>query len=128
MRGRYMSSSQWLGELRGIAADAVTFGEFLFNCTTEIASLQVLEMAGAANLRGKILMDVANALGFSRGMPSSLAICNTDLLGEQIQQAFSEARVVKTLNIVNCAIMVTLHWRRARTTCSSLGMILKRKQ
>ena len=31
-------------------------------------------------------------------MPPSLAVCNTDSLGEQIQRAFPDARVVKTLN------------------------------
>ncbi|MGC8785631.1 MAG: NADPH-dependent F420 reductase, partial [Armatimonadota bacterium] len=91
---------------QGTFADAAKFGELLFNCTAGVASLQALEMAGAANLKGKILVDVANPLDFSRGMPPSLAVCNTDSLGEQIQLAFPEARVVKTLNTVNCNVMV----------------------
>jgi predicted dinucleotide-binding enzyme len=91
---------------QGTFADAAAFGELLFNCTTGVASLQALEMAGAANLKGKILVDVANPLDFSHGMAPSLAVCNTDSLGEQIQRAFPEARVVKTLNTVNCNVMV----------------------
>jgi predicted dinucleotide-binding enzyme len=63
-------------------------------------------MAGAANIKGKILIDVANPLDFSHGVPPSLAVCNTDSLGEQIQRAFPETRVVKTLNTVNCNVMV----------------------
>jgi predicted dinucleotide-binding enzyme len=39
-------------------------------------------------------------------MPPRLTVCNTDSLGEQIQHAFPDARVVKTLNTVNCAVMV----------------------
>src|SRR5579884_123482 len=80
----------------GTFADAAAFGEILFNCTAGAASLQALEMAGAANIKGKILIDVANPLDFSHGVPPSLAVCNTDSLGEQIQRAFPETRVVKT--------------------------------
>jgi len=90
----------------GTFADAAAFGEILFNCTAGVASLQALEMAGEANLRGKILIDVANPLDFSHGVPPSLTVCNTDSLGEQIQRAFPETRVVKTLNTVNRNVMV----------------------
>jgi predicted dinucleotide-binding enzyme len=90
----------------GTFADAAAFGEILFNCTAGVHSLEALEMAGAAHLRGKILVDVANPLDFSQGMPPTLAFCNTDSLGERIQRAFPETRVVKTLNTVNCNVMV----------------------
>jgi hypothetical protein len=69
--------------------------------------LEALKFAGAANLKNKILVDIANALDFSKGMPPSLAVCNTDSLGEQIQRAFPDVKVVKTLNTVNCSLMVT---------------------
>jgi predicted dinucleotide-binding enzyme len=39
-------------------------------------------------------------------MPPSLLVCNTDSLGEQIQRAFPDTRVVKTLNTINCQVMV----------------------
>jgi len=39
-------------------------------------------------------------------MPPSLFTKSDDSLGEQIQKAFPEARVVKTLNTVNCQLMV----------------------
>ena len=42
----------------------------------------------------------------SDGMPPTLSICNTDSLGEQIQRTFPETKVVKTLNTVNCEVMV----------------------
>ncbi len=90
----------------GIFTDAAAFGEMVFNCTAGQASLAALEQAGADNLNGKVLVDVANALDFSRGMPPSLAVPSTDSLGEQIQRAFPGARVVKTLNTMNAQVMV----------------------
>ena len=78
----------------------------VFNATAGGASLDALRMAGAANLAGKVLVDVANPLDFSKGMPPSLTVCNTDSLGERIQAAFPDARVVKTLNTVNTTVMV----------------------
>jgi predicted dinucleotide-binding enzyme len=91
---------------QGTFAEAAAFGEILFNCTSGMGSLQALGLAGASNLRGKILIDIANPLDFSKGMPPSLSVCNTDSLGEQVQKAFPDAKVVKTLNTVNCLIMV----------------------
>lgn len=90
----------------GSFADAAAHGEIVFNCTKGDVSIEVLKAAGAANLRGKIVVDIANPLDFSKGMPPSLFVSNTDSLGEQIQREFPEARVVKTLNTVNAEVMV----------------------
>ena len=94
------------GASEGSFADAAAHGEIIFNCTTGMASLDALRTAGTRNLLGKILVDVSNPLDFSKGMPPSLSICNTDSLGEQIQKAFPETKVVKTLNTVTAALMV----------------------
>ncbi len=94
------------GERRhGTFADAAEFGELVFNCTGGAVSLQALEQAGEDALRGKVLVDVANPLDFSKGRPPTLSVCNDDSLGEQIQRRF-DARVVKTLNTVNHEVMV----------------------
>lgn len=87
-------------------ADAAAFGEVVFNCTSGGNSLDALSMAGEHNLNGKVLIDIANPLDFSRGMPPTLSVCNTDSLGEQIQRTFPQVRVVKTLNTMNARIMV----------------------
>ena len=39
------------------------------------------ESAGAETLDGKVLIDLANPLDFSQGMPPTLTVCNTDSLG-----------------------------------------------
>jgi predicted dinucleotide-binding enzyme len=90
----------------GTFADAAAFGELLFNCTAGTASLAALEAAGRDALGAKLLVDVANPLDFSKGFPPSLSVCNTDSLGEQIQRAFPELRVVKALNTMQTAVMV----------------------
>lgn len=92
----------------GTFADAAAFGEVVFNCTKGEVSVDALKAAGAANLKGKVLVDVANPLDFSKGMPPVLtpSLCNTDSLGEEIQKAFPEAKVVKALNTMSCKLMV----------------------
>jgi glutamyl-tRNA reductase len=71
---------------QGTFADASKFGEVIFNCTNGAGTLDALNQAGAENLKGKILIDISNALDFSKGMPPTLFVCNTDSLGEQIQR------------------------------------------
>ena len=61
--------------------------------------------AGAANLDGKVVLDVSNPLDFST-QPPSLSVSNTDSLAEQLQRAFPGARVVKALNTMWNGLMV----------------------
>jgi predicted dinucleotide-binding enzyme len=91
---------------QGTFDEAAFFGEIVFNCTAGAGSLDALNQAGEKNLAGKILVDVSNPLDFSKGMPPSLFVCNTDSLGEQIQRNYPDVKVVKTLNIVNCNVMI----------------------
>jgi predicted dinucleotide-binding enzyme len=92
----------------GIATfhDAAEHGELLVNATAGAGSLDALRAAGEDTLGDKILIDIANPLDFSQGMPPSLFVSNTDSLAEQIQREFPAARVVKTLNTVTAAVMV----------------------
>jgi predicted dinucleotide-binding enzyme len=94
------------GALAGTFADAAAYGELLFNCTGGQVSIDAIGSARAEDLAGKILADVANPLDFSQGMPPTLFVLGSDSLGEQIQRAFPNVRVVKTLNTVNCEVMV----------------------
>jgi hypothetical protein len=82
----------------GTFADAAAFGEMVFNCTHGAASLEALRAAGAKHFDGKIVVDVANVLP-----PDS---AGSDSLGQQIQNALPRAKVVKTLNTINCEVMV----------------------
>jgi predicted dinucleotide-binding enzyme len=105
------AAKEWTAKVKskassGTFADAASFGEIVFNCTKGEHSLAALQAAGAANLKGKVIVDVSNPLDFSKGFPPSLTVCNTDSLGEQIQRAFPEARVVKALNTMWNGLMV----------------------
>lgn len=86
--------------------EAAAAAELVINATNGMASLEVLNSAGKDNLAGKVLVDVANPLDASQGMPPILNPVNTDSLGEQIQRRFPEAKVVKTLNTMNAGLMV----------------------
>jgi 8-hydroxy-5-deazaflavin:NADPH oxidoreductase len=86
-------------------ADAAAHGEVIFNCTNGAGSLDALTAAGADNLDGKVLVDVANPLDFSGDAPA-LFTTSSESLGERIQAAFPGARVVKSLNTMNCNLMI----------------------
>lgn len=90
----------------GSLADAAAFGAMVVNATNGGGTLAALELAGRDNLKGKILLDIANPLDFSNDMPPTLSVCNTDSLAEQIQQAYPDAKVVKSLNTMNANLMV----------------------
>ncbi len=89
----------------GTFADAAAFGEMVFICLKGAAFLEIAQSL-AATLAGKVVVDVSNPLDFSRGFPPSLSIVNTNSLGEEVQKALPSAKVMKTLNIVNCDVMV----------------------
>ena len=91
---------------QGSFADAAAFGELLVNATAGTVSLEALRAAGAANLAGKVLVDISNPLDFSAGFPPSVVQPNDGSVGRQIQGAFPDALVVKTLNTVSNPVMV----------------------
>ncbi|SDP66020.1 hypothetical protein SAMN04487914_12423 [Arthrobacter sp. ok909] len=102
--------AQWHAANSGVGvvpfADAAAGAELIVNATNGGGSLAALTAAGSGNLAGKVIMDIANPLDFSRGMPPSLNPVNTDSLGEQIQRSFPKAHVVKTLNTMTASVMV----------------------
>lgn len=89
----------------GTFADAAELAELVFSCTHGVAAPDALAAAGAEALAGKIVIDVSNPLVFEGGK-ARLAYGGDDSLGERLQRAFPRVHVVKTLNTVNCAVMV----------------------
>jgi len=104
--------SEWYSKNKnvkiGTFAEAAVFGELVLNASQGANSINALKLADAKNLNGKIIIDVANPLDFSKGMPPCLVpeLSNTNSLGEEIQKTFPDAKVVKTLNTMWCGLMV----------------------
>jgi predicted dinucleotide-binding enzyme len=104
------SFAQWHREHENITilpfAAAGAFAELLLNATAGANSLAALDAVGAANLAGKTVLDLAIPLDLSQGLPPTLTTANDDSLGEQIQRAFPETRVVKSLHTVYFEVMI----------------------
>jgi 8-hydroxy-5-deazaflavin:NADPH oxidoreductase len=94
------------GASEGTFAEAAEFGELLINATGGRVSLDALGMAGAENLTGKVLIDVSNALDFEGERAPVIGVAADDSVGERIQAAFPDVRVVKALNTMNASLMV----------------------
>jgi predicted dinucleotide-binding enzyme len=86
--------------------DAAAHGELLFNATNGQNSVDALKLAGDDALGGKVLIDVSNELDASKGMPPRVGASQDSCLAERIQAAFPKLKVVKSLNTINCGVMV----------------------
>lgn len=108
--GGQVACRDWLSANKkvslGTFGDAAAHGELLLNATAGHASLEVLAKARPADLKDKILIDIANALGpWAAGGEMELFVVNTDSLAERIQRAHPHLRVVKALNTVAAHVM-----------------------
>ena len=73
-------------------------------------------LAGADNLAGKVARSTSPTRSTSpQGFPPTLFVKDTDSLGEQIQRAFPDAQVVKTLN----TLTADAHGRPAARSATS---------
>jgi predicted dinucleotide-binding enzyme len=102
---------EWLGQVKNKARvlsfkETAAHGELLINATHGQVSIEALRMADAAAVGSKVLIDVANELDFSKGMPPAILASQEHCLAERIQSAFPNLRVVKSLNTMAASIMV----------------------
>ena len=89
----------------GSFADVAAQADLLVNATNGINSPSVLESIGADVLACKVLLDLSNELDLNRAGPPWLAAPDRSI-GRRLQESFPETYVVKSLNTMNCDVMV----------------------
>ena len=92
----------------GSFADAAAQGEIVFLAVKGVNAVDALKSAGAANLKGKIVVDISNALvqDPAKGPHLDESLTVGTSVAEQLQQALPEAKIVKSLNTMWAGLMV----------------------
>ncbi len=93
-------SAEGVGIRSGSFAEAAAGSELLVLAVLGDAAEQVIADAGRESFAGKIVIDAMNPLDFSGGFPPKLSISGEDSLGERVQRALPDAKVVKAFNII----------------------------
>jgi 8-hydroxy-5-deazaflavin:NADPH oxidoreductase len=117
---------EWLagegaGAEAGTFAEVAAFGELLVLAVLGASAENAIADAGAANFAGKVVIDAMNPLDFSGGFPPKLSISGDDSLGERVQRALPDAKVVKAFNIIGSPYFVDPSFREGKPTMLIAG-------
>ena len=117
---------EWLaGDGEGIEAStfaqAAEHGELLVLAVLGDAAEEAIADAGAENFSGKVVIDAMNPLDFSGGFPPKLSITGEDSLGERVQRALPDAKVVKAFNTIGNPYFVDPSFREGQPTMLIAG-------
>ncbi|WP_405125002.1 NADPH-dependent F420 reductase [Ralstonia pseudosolanacearum] len=81
-------------------------GDLIINATSGNATLAAIAAVGAEKLTEKVILDLALPLNYVPGGLPALSYGIDDSLGEQVQRAVPQARVVKSLNTMSMTVML----------------------
>ena len=99
-------SAEGAGIQSGTFAEAAAGCELLVLAVLGDAAEQVIADAGRESFAGKVVIDAMNPLDFSGGFPPKLSISGEDSLGERVQRALPDAKIVKAFNIIGNSYFV----------------------
>jgi len=105
----------------GTFAQAAAHGELLVLAVLGNAADEAIADAGSDNFSGKVVIDAMNPLDFSGGFPPKLSIAGADSLGERIQRALPDAKVVKAFNTIGNAYFVDPSFSEGQPTMLIAG-------
>jgi hypothetical protein len=107
----------------GTFAAAAAFGEALVLAVKGNAAAEVLRLAGAENVAGKIVMDACNPIADAPPEKGVLRFYTTydQSLMEQLQREFQGARFVKVFNSIGAALMVNPQFKGGKPTMFICG-------
>jgi predicted dinucleotide-binding enzyme len=107
----------------GSFADAAAFGEIVVLAVKGKVAAGALQLAGAGNLAGKLVIDATNPIEDAppeKGVLKLFTRFDASLM-EQLQNEFAGANFVKAFNSVGSAMMVDPQFRGGRPTMFICG-------
>ena len=105
----------------GTFAQTAAHGELLALAVLGNAAEQAIADAGPDNFSGKVVIDAMNPLDFSGGFPPKLSIAGEDSLGERVQRALPDAKVVKAFNTIGNPYFVDPRFSEGQPTMLIAG-------
>ena len=114
-------SGEGAGVEAGTFAQTAAHGELLVLAVLGNAAEEAIAQAGPENFGGKVVIDAMNPLDFSGGFPPKLSISGEDSLGERVQRALPDARVVKAFNTIGSPYFVDPSFSQGRPTMLIAG-------
>jgi 8-hydroxy-5-deazaflavin:NADPH oxidoreductase len=118
---REWCSADGAGVRAATYSQAAAHGELLVLAVLGNAAEAVIADAGAENFSGKVVIDAMNPLDFSGGFPPKLSISGEDSLGEHVQRALPDAKVVKAFNTIGNPYFVDPSFSEGKPTMLIAG-------
>lgn len=114
-------STHGAGVEPGTFAEAAAHGELLVLAVLGDAAEEAIAEADHGNFSGKVVIDTMNPLDFSGGFPPKLSITGEDSLGERVQRALPDAKVVKAFNTIGSPYFVDPSFSEGQPTMLIAG-------